>query len=480
MQFNSIAFLVFFPIVCGLSALSSPAVFKAASAEKLRRLRHIMLLVASYVFYGWWNWKFCFLMLLMSSVAYLCALSQFRRGTKLPLYIGVIFPLLVLGLFKYYNFFVSSFCQAFGIVNAGTLNIILPVGISFYTFQSLSYTIDVYRGKLKPEHDFVRLALYIAFFPQLVAGPIVKAEEFIPQLYEERGITLKNLEQGIQFFVFGLFKKIVLADNISVFVDAVHHAPSAYSFVTLVLASYAYALQIYFDFSGYSDMAVGCAKVLGYELSRNFNLPYLSKNVSEFWKRWHISLSSWLQEYLYIPLGGNRCSSARAMLNLFLTMTFGGLWHGANWTFVLWGALHGTALIVHKQYGLIKEKLGLSFEGSIYKAISVFLTFSYVSLCLVVFRADSIGKAWQFIAAVFTLQPGIVHISFWAVCAMVLTALASLTAAVRSKRAGSPLEGFYPVFDLNSIKGLVIFFCFIGLTLGLAYTGETPFIYFQF
>lgn len=472
MQFNSLAFLVFFPIVCALAAL--------LRGEKHMRLRHIMLLIASYVFYGWWNWKFCFLMLLMSAVAYICALSYSRSGRKLPVYIGVIFPLIVLGIFKYFNFFVGSFCAAFGIANPGTLNIILPVGISFYTFQSLSYTIDVYRGKLEAEKDFVRLALYIAFFPQLVAGPIVKAGDFIPQLYQDRQISFRNMELGLQFFAFGLFKKIVLADNISVFVDAVHQAPAAYSSVTLLLAAYAYALQIYFDFSGYSDMAVGCAKVLGYDLSRNFNLPYLSKNVSEFWKRWHISLSTWLQEYLYFSLGGNRCSKARAALNLFLTMTIGGLWHGANWTFVLWGALHGAALIVHKQFAKFRAKLGFEGESALWTAFSVFLTFTYVSFCLVVFRADSIAKAGQFILAALSFNQGITHISFWAVTALVLTALASLAAIIRSRRNGSAIEGYYPVVSLSSIKGLVIFFCFIGLTLGLAYTGETPFIYFQF
>ena len=470
MQFNSLAFLVFFPIVCALAAL--------LRGEKHMRLRHIMLLIASYVFYGWWNWKFCFLMLLMSAVAYICALSYSRSGSKLPVYIGVIFPLIVLGVFKYFNFFVGSFCAAFGIANPGTLNIILPVGISFYTFQSLSYTIDVYRGKLQPENDFVRLALYIAFFPQLVAGPIVKAGDFIPQLYQDRSISLKNLELGIQYFAFGLFKKIVLADNISVFVDAVHQAPAAYSAVTLILAVYAYGLQIYFDFSGYSDMAVGCAKVLGYDLARNFNLPYLSKNVSELWKRWHISLSSWLQEYLYFSLGGNRCSKLRTNVNLFLTMVIGGLWHGANWTFVLWGALHGAALIVHKSFTRIMKGKELHFP--VWTVLSVIFTASFTCLCFMVFRSDSIAKSIEYFLAIVTWQQGVTHISFWAVTAIILTALASFAAIIRSRKNGTAIEGYYPVVKLNSVKGLVIFFCFIGLTLGLAYTGETPFIYFQF
>ncbi len=479
MQFNSLSFLIFFPIVALLATLMSPICLKRVDAGKLLRLRHIMLLLASYVFYGWWNWKFCFLMLLMTAVAYFCAVENEKSSSRLALYIGVVFPLVILGIFKYFNFFVDSFCHAFGIVRAGTLDIILPVGISFYTFQSLSYTIDVHRGKLKAEHDFIRLALYIAFFPQLVAGPIVKAGDFIPQLYEDRRISLKNIELGVQFFAFGLFKKIVLADNISVFVDAVHQAPGAYSAVTLILAVYAYALQIYFDFSGYSDMAVGCARVLGYELTRNFNLPYFSRNVSEFWKRWHISLSSWLQEYLYISLGGNRRGRRKTYINLMLTMLIGGLWHGANWTFVLWGGLHGTALIVHKIFARSMKARGHS-PSALGTVISTFCTASFASLCFMVFRADSISSAIDYFIAMVTWQQGITHISFWAVTAIVLTLAASLCAIIKSRRNGSSFQGYYPTVALDRVWGLAIFFIFIGLTLGLAYTGESPFIYFQF
>ena len=253
--------------------------------------------------------------------------------------IGIVSPLVVLGVFKYFNFFLSSFAVLFGKNNIGTFNIILPVDISFYTFQALSYLIDVKRGKIAAERDFIKLALYISFFPQLVAGPIVKAKDFLPQLYEDRKITLKGIEYGLQLIVFGLFKKLVLADHMAVFVDDVFHAPSAFNWSTLILAMISYSLQIYFDFSGYSDIAIGCARCLGYDFLPNFNLPYLSQNVTEFWRRWHISLSTWLKEYLYIPLGGNRRGKARQSVNLFITMLLGGLWHGANWTFVFWGGL---------------------------------------------------------------------------------------------------------------------------------------------
>ena len=480
MLFNSLSFLIFFTIVCTLAALTNTAPFRRMEREKRMRVRHLLLLAASYVFYGWWNWKCCFLMLGLTLTAYLCALRMDGKNRRLALCVGVVLPLLILGIFKYFNFFIDSFCALFGIARAGTLRILLPVGISFYTFQSLSYTIDVSRGKLMPERDFVKTALYIAFFPQLVAGPIVKAGDFMPQLYEERSISLRGLGLGVQYFAFGLFKKIVLADNLGVFVDSVHAFPAAYSALTLLLSVYAYALQIYFDFSGYSDMAVGCARILGYDLPRNFNLPYLSRNVSEFWKRWHISLSSWLQEYLYIPLGGNRRGRARTYLNLMLTMVIGGLWHGAAWTFVVWGALHGVALCVHKLYAAWRKKRGLTRRGPLWTAFSIFLTFSYAAFCFTVFRADSTGKAFRIIAGIFTGQSGLRYVSFWAVTALALTALCSLAAILRSRKNGTRIEGFYPTVDLSSFWGLTVFFTFVGLILALAYTGQSPFIYFQF
>ena len=472
MQFNSLAFLVFFTIVCAMAAL--------LRGERHMRLRHIMLLIASYVFYGWWNWKFCFLMLLMTAVAYISALSYSRSGRKLSVYIGVIFPLIVLGIFKYFNFFVGSFCAAFGIANPGTLNIILPVGISFYTFQSLSYTIDVYRGKLEAEKDFVRLALYIAFFPQLVAGPIVKAGDFIPQLYENRNISFKNIELGVQYFAFGLFKKIVLADNISVFVDAVYRTPEAYSAITLVLVAFAYSIQIYGDFSGYSDMAVGCARCLGYDLPRNFNLPFLSKTITSLWRNWHMTLSAWLHEYLYVSLGGNRKGKVRTYINLLLTMVLGGLWHGAAWTFVLWGTINGVGLAIHKYISQDKNKTPFSEKNAFTATISTIFTFSVFAFTVLIFRADSIDTAMRMLYRIITWQSGITHISFWAVFGLIITAIASIAAIVRSRKNGTAIEGYYPIVKLDTIKGLTVFFCFIGLIFGLCYTGETPFIYFQF
>ena len=315
MNFVSVEFFILFALM-----LVSQLVFKPV------RLRQLALLAGSYLFYGWWDWRFCFLMLGLTMVAYFSALGMEKYPGKknVMLAIGVVVPLAVLFFFKYMNFFVESFCDVFGIVRPGALRIILPVGISFYTFQSLSYTIDAWRGKVKVSHDFAKFALYISFFPQLVAGPIVKAADFLPQLDENRSVTRSGVAQGMNTFFWGMLKKAVLADQLALFVDAVYAAPAAYASITVLLAVLAYALQIYFDFSGYSDMAIGCAKCLGYDLAVNFDLPYISRNVSEFWKRWHISLSSWLQQYLYIPLGGNRKGRVRTYINLMLTMLLGG------------------------------------------------------------------------------------------------------------------------------------------------------------
>lgn len=325
MSFASIDFILFF--LCTITVVVLIQKYFGI------KIKEIFLLCVSYFFYGYWDWRFCFLLLFITICSYMVSKKLNNRGVYL---IGILVPLAVLGFFKYFNFFLDSISIVLG-EDIGTLKIILPVGISFYTFQALSYVIDVKRGKIKPESDFVKLALYLSFFPQLVAGPIVKAADFLPQLKEERKVTWNDISCGLQMFIFGLFKKIVLADRISVFVDDVFYAPSAFQWSTIVLAVISYSLQIYFDFSGYSDMAIGCAKCLGYDFKCNFNLPYISQNVTEFWRRWHISLSTWLREYIYIPLGGNKKGRCRQYINLFLTMLLGGLWHGASWTFVLWG-----------------------------------------------------------------------------------------------------------------------------------------------
>lgn len=462
MSFASFEFLVFFPIVLlGVLFLQ----------RKNAGLKEIFLLAASYFFYGYWDWRFCFLLLLVTVCAYISALFIHN---KIAFVLGVVFPLAVLGFFKYFNFFLDSFAALIN-KEIGILKIILPVGISFYTFQAISYVIDVKRGKIESEKNFVRLALYISFFPQLVAGPIVKASDFLPQLKEDRRISLKNLEIGLQFIVFGLFKKIVLADHLSVFVDDVFSYPAAFHWCSIVLAVISYSIQIYFDFSGYSDIAVGCAKCLGYDFLPNFNLPYISESISVFWKRWHISLSSWLKEYLYIPLGGNRKGNVRRYINLIITMLLGGLWHGANWTFVFWGALHGLALCVDKMLPKKKDK------PIIFRILSIIGTFLFVSFSWIFFRAENFSIAWKIIGGIFSLQDGIFQPFAWSIIAIGVLVISTIVAIFYSHRnKNQEITGFVPILNLNTVSGLALFFFISGLIVCLAFTGESPFVYFQF
>jgi len=495
MLFSSLTFIIFFAIVLAVMLAVQVGRVKDAHVTITRmddtvlvsrtyNVKHVILLVASYVFYGWWDWRFCFLMLAMTVIAHL---SSNYKEKKIWRVAGIVFPLVILGIFKYFNFFVDSFCTTFGIKQVGSLNIILPIGISFFTFQAMSYTIDAFKGTQKEPVSFLRLALYIAFFPALVAGPIIRAQNFLPQLNEDKRITLRGMEVGIQIFLFGLFKKIVLADHLAVFVDQVFDTPAAFGASTLILAVVAYSLQIYFDFSGYSDMATGCSRMLGYDLLPNFNMPYISRNVTEFWKRWHISLSSWLQQYLYFSLGGNRKGKTRTYVNLMATMTLGGLWHGANWTFVIWGILHGAGLCAHKLFsGLFAKKETHSSQavnkrdGSLVITLaSILVTYTFVCFCWIFFRASTFDKAFTMIHGIFTWKTGVTQMFSWAFIAIAVAAIGTLTAVVRARKQ-SAVNGFYPIFNLNTVHGLFILFLTLGITLGLAHVGDNPFIYFQF
>ena len=478
MTFNSLSFVIFFAIVSFLLLITN--VDLKIKKENVIRIRHSLLFIASYVFYGLWNWKCIFLMLGLTIVAYWTSMQIQKTDKKIYLYIGVILPLVVLAIFKYFNFFVDSFSYLFNIKEGANLNIILPVGISFYTFKSISYTIDVYRKRIECERSFMKLGLYIAFFPQLVSGPIVKAKEFIPQLYEDRNINWENFKEGIQIFVFGLFKKIVIADNISVCVNAVFDIPQQYHALSIIMCIIGYSIQIYCDFSGYSDMAIGCARALGYDLTSNFNMPYMAKNISVFWKRWHISLSTWLQEYLYISLGGNRKGTVRMYINLFLTMLIGGLWHGASWTFVVWGALHGIALCVHKLYMKI-AKHDKNYQGTLLGNIcSIAITYIFVSFCWIFFRAKNFEIAKSVILGVFNWKSGIIYISSWVVFGIILMLISTIIAGIKSYKEKKEVQGFYLLVNLETIFGIACLFVAIGLCIALAYTGSSPFIYIQF
>lgn len=475
MTFFSLSYLIFFLIVYALILLFNSKKLKLSEKRQMA-CKHGILLIASYFFYGWWDYRFCALMLFLSVIAWFSARKiEQQQNRKLYTFIGVVVPLVVLGIFKYFNFFVSSFCSLFGIDSSGVLEILLPVGISFYTFQSLSYTIDVLRGSIKSA-SLADVLLYISFFPQLVAGPIVRASDFMPQLNRNHRLTLQDLSQGVQIFLMGLFKKVVLADNLSPFVDHVFEKPLAFSSGTVILAVIAYSIQIYCDFSGYSDMAIGSARCLGYNFQPNFNMPYISKNVTEFWKRWHISLSTWLQEYLYIPLGGNR--KGNRYLNLMITMILGGLWHGANYTFIIWGFLHGLALCIHKLFLKRRKRKGAT---AVWGLLSMLLTYGFVCVCWVFFRGTDLSTAVDVLKRMFIWQDGISHIHSWTVFAIAVMLIAHVTACLRAKKQGAAtVNGFYPILDLSKLWALGLLFFVLLLTLALAYTNANPFIYFQF
>ncbi len=386
MLFTQIEFLLFF-IFCLIS------IYLTSS----NRFRKGILLFASYYFYAYWDWRFLSLIIYSTLIDFIVgkyiARTKNQQVRKRLLFISLVSNLSVLGFFKYFNFFINSLSIPLAEIglNVTTLNIILPIGISFYTFQTLSYTIDIYRNKIPPTSSILDFSLFVAFFPQIVAGPIVRAAEFLPQLKVKRVINWDNLFIGFRLFTFGFFKKVFIADNLAIFVDKVFENPSVFSSITILLGVIAFGIQIYCDFSGYSDMAIGIAKALGYELPLNFNYPYIAKNITDFWRRWHMSLSFWLRDYLYIPLGGNRKGTRRTYINLMLTMLLGGLWHGASWNFVVWGGLHGIALAFHK---LISNRSFLKNAKTpliIYSFLSRLITLFLVFVLWVIFRSSDFG-----------------------------------------------------------------------------------------
>ncbi len=375
--------------------------------------RKVMLLAASYVFYAGWDWRF--LILIAASTIIDFAVGLILRAPrpvlnrKVWLVLSLSANLGILGVFKYFNFFVESahgLLTAVGVtLEARMFGIVLPVGISFFTFQSMSYTIDVYRGRIKPVRSFTDFALFVAFFPQLVAGPIVRAATFLPQLAIRRRLSDVMFKGPIALFLTGFIKKVCIADNLAPVVDSVFADPGAFDVVSIWIAVLFYAAQIYCDFSGYTDMAIAVARLLGYELCLNFSFPYFASNIQEFWRRWHISLSTWLRDYLYISLGGNRGSKLFAMRNLMLTMLLGGFWHGASWNFVVWGGLHGFALVVHRIY---QETVGGNrYVAGLMKMFGIVLTFYWVCLTWIFFRATNFADAYTCLKAFVIFQsPG--------------------------------------------------------------------------
>jgi alginate O-acetyltransferase complex protein AlgI len=406
MLFNSLHFLLFLPVVLALY-FATPARWKWA-----------LLLLASYYFYAAWRVEYLLLIMASTGVDYAAGIQMGTRQTRKARRPWLLLSLLVnLGLlftFKYLNFFSETFQATFDRFNVfygiPTFDVLLPVGISFYTFQTLSYTIEVYRGKQKPERHLGIFALYVSFFPQLVAGPIERSTRLLPQFFEKHGFDLERARSGLRLMLWGFFKKLVVADRLAVYVNEVYADPTAHSSATLLVATYFFAVQIYCDFSGYSDIAIGTARIMGYDLMENFRRPYFSRSIREFWGRWHISLSTWFRDYVYIPLGGNRVSKGRWYLNLLIVFVVSGLWHGAAWTFVFWGALHGGYLVLALASTDLRDRLwgmlkGLPAASALRNALAVVTTFHLVLFAWVFFRAETLREAVTVIGGVVRWEP---------------------------------------------------------------------------
>jgi alginate O-acetyltransferase complex protein AlgI len=397
MVFNSFQFAIFFIVVYLLYLVLK------------HRWQNWMLLAASYFFYGSWDWRFLSLIWLSTLMDYIYGIQIGRADTqqkkKFFLVISIICNLAILGFFKYFNFFAENLISLLSIfhlkADIRVLNIILPVGISFYTFQSMSYTIDVYRQRLKPCYCLRDFALFIAFFPQLVAGPIERAENLLPQVMHPRKIQRSLVLEGAYLILWGLFQKVFVADNLAGIADPVFSASPPYKGFDVLMGLYAFAFQIYCDFAGYSNIARGVSKCMGFELMNNFHLPYFAANPSDFWKRWHISLSTWLKDYLYIPLGGNRHGLLKTFRNLFVTMLLGGLWHGATWTFVFWGIYHGILLMLHRLYLLCFPGQAPA-KSKMVVIVKVFCFFHIICLGWLLFRAQSLEQVFQMLSAILT------------------------------------------------------------------------------
>lgn len=420
MLFNSIDFALFLPAVFILYWFV---------VNRNLRLQNVFLVAASYLFYGWWDWRFLSLIIISTMTDYLVGLGLARQEgagqedagrpirvkRRALLWVSILVNLGFLGFFKYFNFFVDSFASAFTFfgheMGSSSLRLILPVGISFYTFQTLSYTIDVYRGKLQPTRDLAAFAAFVAFFPQLVAGPIERATNLLPQMLAKRHFSYPVAREGIRLMLWGFFKKIVIADSLSPAVNEIFANYQDQSSGILVLGAVLFAFQIYGDFSGYSDIARGVAKLLGIELMVNFNFPYFARSIGEFWRKWHISLSTWFRDYLYIPVGGSRVGMARGIRNIFIIFLVSGLWHGANWTFVAWGGIHALLFVPSFITGrnrrhldnLQAGKFGLPRFADLLKVMGLF---SVVTLAWIFFRSDSIQMALDYTSRIFQFNAG--------------------------------------------------------------------------
>jgi D-alanyl-lipoteichoic acid acyltransferase DltB (MBOAT superfamily) len=483
MLFNSINFAIFLPIVFLLYWFVT---------NKNLILQNALLLVASYFFYACWDWRFLFLLMFSTLLDYFTGLkmqdAENQNGKRFWFWLSVIVNLGFLGIFKYYNFFAESFAESishFGLqVNLSTLNIILPVGISFYTFHGLSYVIDIYKDRIKAERNFVDYAVFVSFFPLLVAGPIERATHLLPQIKEKRTFDYVKAVDGLRQILWGLFKKIVIADNCAEFTNQIFSNSADHSGSTLVLGAIFFTFQIYGDFSGYSDIALGTARLFGIDLLRNFAFPYFSRDIAEFWRRWHISLSSWFKDYLYIPLGGSKGGNWIRIRNTFIIFVVSGFWHGANWTFIIWGALNALFIMPSIIMKTNRNNLETVAQGKLFPTVKEFfqmvITFAMAVFAWIFFRAENLGHALQYVSGIFSKSlftfpqfslvkdvRGVIFI----VCLFILIEWLGREQNYAIEKLGLKWKRpFRWAFYL-----CIVFSLFMYMK-----TGETPFIYFQF
>lgn len=405
MLFNSIDFAIFLPIVF---------ITYWFLTNKNLRLQNLLLVLASYLFYGWWDWRFLSLILFSTLIDYTVGRKLNNEENQLKrkglLWLSISVNLGLLGFFKYYNFFLDNFIAAFSFfgkeIQANSLNILLPIGISFYTFQTLSYTIDVYKRKLKPTKDFIAFSAFVSFFPQLVAGPIERATHLLPQFYKQRTFDYSKAVDGMRQILWGLFKKIVIADHCAEYANQIFNNSADLNGSTLLLGALFFTFQIYGDFSGYSDIAIGTSRLFGFDLMQNFNFPYFSRDIAEFWRRWHISLSTWFRDYLYIPLGGSHGKTRVKIRNTFIIFIVSGFWHGANWTFIVWGTLNAIYFLPLLLYNKNRNNLEIVAKGRLYpntkELLSILATFGLTVFTWIFFRAENMRHAVSYISSIFS------------------------------------------------------------------------------
>ena len=478
MLFNSIDFAIFLPIVFTIYWIIN---------GKSKTLQNLFILTSSYIFYGWWDWRFLSLILFSTIVDYFVGLRIYvQKNTykrKLLLAFSIFVNIGLLWVFKYFNFFLNTFIESISFFGAHfdpiSLHIVLPVGISFYTFQTLSYSIDIYKKEISPTKDFVAFAAFVSFFPQLVAGPIERASHLLPQFFIHKHFEYNNAANGMRQILWGLFKKIVVADNCAQYVNIIFSDYSKYNSSTLALGAFLFAFQIYGDFSGYSDIAIGVSRLFDFELIRNFNFPYFSRDIAEFWRRWHISLSTWFRDYLYIPLGGSRGDNWHNIRNIFIIFAVSGFWHGASWNFIIWGVLNAVYFLPLLVLNKNRKNLDTVAQGkllpNIYETIQMAVTFLLCTIGWIFFRSESLTDAIKYIEGIFSNT----ILSF----PQILPKFTILFIIILMTVEWVGRERQFAIENLNNRLKLPVRYAFYyAITIAVVFCGgnQQDFIYFQF